>query len=109
MNYNIMRIIVMYDITSDNALDNQAYNYYRKLLLKNGYIMMQYSVYSKCINSKTKFSAEIKKISQKIPKKSRIRVLFVTEKQYGDMVHLSGKPKINEEVNGTERYICIED
>lgn len=109
MNYSIMRIIVMYDITIDDASDSLAYLNFRKQLLKNGYIMMQYSIYSKCINTKTKLPLEIKKISKKVPTKSKIRILTVTEKQYGDMIYLSGNKSMNEVVNGVERFICIED
>ena len=109
MNYNIMRIIVMYDISIEDSSDGLAYLNFRKQLLKNGYIMMQYSIYSKCINTKTKLSLEIKKISKKVPIKSKIRIFIVTEKQYGDMIYLNGGESLNEEINGTERFICIED
>lgn len=107
--YNYMRIIIMYDLPNNNSDENKDYTKFRKNLIKNGYIMMQFSVYIKCLNVKTKFKNEVKKISKFIPPQGNIRVLSITEKQYQDIIYLNGESNINEKVNNTQRYISIKD
>lgn len=104
-----MRIIVMYDLPNNNYEESKEYQRFRKLLIKNGYIMMQFSVYSKCLNIKNKFESEVKKISKFIPTQGNIRVLAVTEKQYQNIIYLNGESNINEKVNGEERFIKLKD
>lgn len=107
--YKYMRILVMYDVPNNSSEENKEYTKFRKLLIKNGYTMMQYSIYIKCLNTKTKYKSEIKKISKSLPSQGNIRVLSITEKQYQDMIFLKGESNINEQVNGVERYISIKD
>lgn len=107
--YKYMRILVMYDLPNNNTEENKDYTKFRKQLLKNGYTMMQFSIYIKCLNVKTKFKSEVKKISKFIPDQGNIRILAITEKQYQDIVYLTGESNINEKVNGVERYISIKD
>ncbi|MCF0217678.1 MAG: CRISPR-associated endonuclease Cas2 [Malacoplasma sp.] len=104
-----MRILVMYDLPNNTTQENKQYTKFRKLLIKNGYSMIQFSVYVKCLNVKTKFKNEVKKISKYIPPQGNIRVLAVTEKQYQDIIFLRGESNINEKVNGVQRYISIKD
>lgn len=107
--YKYMRIIVMYDVPNNNSEENKEYTTFRKMLIKNGYSMIQFSVYMKCLNVNTKFNGEVKKISKYIPTQGNIRILAITEKQYQNMIYLKGETTINEKVNGTERFILIED
>lgn len=109
MLYKYMRILVMYDLPNNTTQENKQYTKFRKLLIKNGYSMIQFSVYVKCLNVKTKFKNEVKKISKYIPPQGNIRVLAVTEKQYQDIIFLRGESNINEKVNGVQRYISIKD
>lgn len=107
--YNFMRIIVMYDLPNNNSDENKDYIKFRKNLIKHGYIMMQFSIYIKCLNTKTKFQNEVKKISKFIPPLGNIRILTITEKQYQDIIYLNGESNINEKVNNDKRFICIKD
>lgn len=107
--YKYMRILVMYDVPNNSSEENKEYSKFRKLLIKNGYTMMQYSIYIKCLNVKTKYKSEVKKISKSLPSHGNIRVLAITEKQYQDMIFLRGESNINEQVNGVERYISIKN
>lgn len=109
INYKYMRVIVMYDLPNNNYQENKEYMKFRKLLIKNGYIMMQFSIYSKCLNVKTKFNLEVNKIKKFIPTQGNIRILAVTEKQYLDMIFLKGETNINESINGPERFISLKD
>lgn len=109
ISYKYMRIIVMYDLPNNNYEENKQYTKFRKLLIKNGYIMMQFSIYSKCLNVKTKFNLELNKIKKFIPTEGNIRILQITERQYQDMIYLKGESNINESVNGPQRFVSLKD
>lgn len=102
-----MRIILFFDLPTETAEDKKEYVNFRKQLLKNGYSMIQYSVYVKCINAGSKFEAEHNKLKKNLPSGGNIRLLCVTEKQYQEMKFLRGHQNINEIYNNQERYIKI--
>ncbi len=105
--YRNMRILLLFDLPSVEAYEKKEYTQFRKHLLKNGYTMIQFSVYVKCINTQLKVDKELKKLYQFVPTNGNIRMLTITEKQYQNMVMILGKKKINEIYNNAERYIKI--
>lgn len=105
--YRNMRILLLFDLPNVEAYERKEYSQFRKHLLKNGYTMIQFSVYVKCINTQLKVDKELKKLYQFVPTNGNIRMLTVTEKQYQNMVMILGKKKINEIYNNAERYIKI--
>ncbi len=102
-----MRLLLLFDLPSVEAYEKKEYLTFRKSLLKNGYIMVQFSVYMKSLNTQVKIENEVQKIKKYIPKNGNIRILSITEKQYQNMYLLLGNKKINEVYNNTERYIKI--
>ena len=48
-----MRIIVMFDLPVVSISDRREYNKFRKYLIKNGFFMMQESVYCKLAQNST--------------------------------------------------------
>ena len=53
MSYRYMRIIVMFDLPVVSISDRREYNKFRKYLIKNGFFMMQESVYCKLAQNST--------------------------------------------------------
>ncbi|MCV3753584.1 CRISPR-associated endonuclease Cas2 [Mycoplasma enhydrae] len=99
-----MKIIIMYDISTEN--DNLPFsNKFRNSLIKMGYHRMQYSIYVKTIGFQTVYNYEKERLMKIIPPKSNVRVLLVTEKQYANIDILMGEKSINEYYNDKERYI----
>ena len=47
MRYRFMRILVFFDLPTETSKDRKIYSRFRKFLIKEGFIMMQESVYSK--------------------------------------------------------------
>lgn len=97
----------MFDLPSSESQERKEYQKFHKEIIRNGYIMVQYSVYSKAINFKSKIEAEIKNIKKFIPSDGNIRIIVLTEKQYSEMYVILGNKKINEIYNNSERYIKI--
>lgn len=94
--YKDMRIIVMFDLPTITHKEKQEYSKFRKFLLNNGYIMVQYSVYSRFCRNTTDTSKHIKRVSENRPKYGNVRVLQVTEHQYSSMVFLVGEFNFHE-------------
>lgn len=105
--YRYMRLLLLFDLPVVEDYEKKEYAQFRKSLIKNGYIMMQFSVYMKCVNTQTKVEQELKKLYKYVPTNGNIRLLAITEKQYSNMAMILGKKKINEIYNNNERYIKI--
>ncbi|OJG69385.1 CRISPR-associated endoribonuclease cas2 [Enterococcus phoeniculicola] len=80
----------MFDMPTETTLDRKVYRQFRKFLLSEGFIMHQFSVYSKLLLNGTASQAMIERLKKKNPNKGLITLLTVTEKQFSRMVYLSG-------------------
>ncbi|MCK9470474.1 MAG: CRISPR-associated endonuclease Cas2 [Bacilli bacterium] len=85
-----MRLILFFDLPTFTKQDIKRYSNFRKLLIQNGYMMIQYSVYSKIFNNRDAAQKHISFIQDKAPKHGHIRIMMVTEKQYSKMKIIIG-------------------
>lgn len=49
MSYRFMRMLVMFDLPTETAEDRRNYRIFHKTLIKNGFFMMQESVYTRMV------------------------------------------------------------
>lgn len=105
MNIKYMRILLMFDLPIETKLQQKEYTKFHKSLISHGFVMIQYSIYVKIVNTESKVLRVIDKIRVDLPSKGNIRILVVTDKQYQDMIFLVGDKNLNEQINTNERYI----
>lgn len=106
MNYKFMRLLVFFDLPMDSAKDRKAYSIFRKFLIKNGFIMMQKSVYSKLVINNVTSAAVKNKISKNLPPSGLVELLEITENQFSRIEYLVGeKSTLVEE--STDRLIEV--
>ncbi len=86
-----MRMILMFDMPTDTAEERKAYRKFRKFLLSEGFIMHQFSVYSKLLLNSSANKAMVDRLQENNPKKGSITLLTVTEKQFARMIYLHGE------------------
>lgn len=91
MSYRFMRMVLMFDMPTQTADERKAYRQFRKFLISEGFIMHQFSVYSKLLLNDSANKAMISRLKSKNPKKGHITVLTVTEKQFSRMIYLNGE------------------
>lgn len=91
-----MRIIVFFDLPVVKREDRKEYQTFRRFLLNDGYIMIQYSVYSRICNGSDGVNKHITRLIKNLPPKGSVRYLQITEKQFSEMKFLVGKPKEQE-------------
>ena len=77
-----MRIILFFDLPVKTKKDRRIYSLFRKALIKRGYMMLQFSVYSKITANYDQALSEKSFIHNISPEKGHIRIMIVTEKQY---------------------------
>ncbi|AFS00951.1 3'-5' exonuclease and CRISPR-associated Cas2 family protein [Lentilactobacillus buchneri subsp. silagei CD034] len=106
MRYRIMRLMVMFDLPVETSENRRNYRKFRKALINEGFLMIQFSVYVRvCVNKKSADFME-KRIAAIASPEGLIQSLIMTEKQYNDMHFIAGKPK--EDVrNSSERTIIL--
>ena len=101
-----MRVVVSFDFPTETPDERRDYRRFRAALLKNGFFMMQESVYSKIILNNTAANV-IKETVRKLKTgKGLIQMLTVTERQFENMEFVLGK-KQSTVVDTAERLVVL--
>ena len=106
MNLRVMRVIVFFDLPITTIQGIRAYTKFRRFLIKDGFIMMQESVYSKLAQNQLAANALISHVRKNSPDEGLIQILTVTEKQYSNMEMIIGNKK-DDVINSSERMIIL--
>ena len=88
-----MWLIVMFDLPTDTKAARRAYHDFRELLLDRGFVMLQYSVYARHCGTDENASVHEGRIQRALPSDGEIRVLRMTDKQFGRMKVFLGKQR----------------
>ena len=106
MSYRFMRVLVMFDLPTETSIQRRNYRKFRKSLIKNGFIMMQESVYVKLAMNQGSADLIVKSIRKLCPEEGIVQVLLITEKQFSKREFLVGESQ-TEYVDSDERFIEI--
>ena len=90
MSYRFMRVIVLFDLPMNTSLQVREYNQFRKYLIKNGFMMMQKSVYCKLALNLTAVNAIVDNLRRNHPDNGLVQVLTLTEKQFSRIEFIVG-------------------
>lgn len=91
--YRIMWLFVFFDLPVKTKKQRKAATLFRKNLEKDGFSMMQFSVYTRHCGSKESMDVHIRRVKLMIPPQGKTSILKVTDKQYGDIINFLGKEK----------------
>lgn len=86
-----MWLFAMFDLPVLSPDDKRHYTKFRTLLLKLGFEMLQFSVYARYYPSEEASETQRKKIKQGLPPDGQVRLILVTDKQFGKMDVFRGK------------------
>lgn len=106
MNYRFMRLMVFFDLPMLTDANRKEYARFHKFLLKNGFIMMQKSVYTKLAVNNVASALLRQKVRENLPAEGLIELLEVTENQFAKIEYLSGSSR-QQTLNDTERLVEI--
>lgn len=86
-----MRVFVFFDLPVYTGKLRKDYARFRKFLIKDGFFMLQFSVYTKIARNHDDAKRCIERVKRNLPKVGSVRILSVTEKQYASMLLLVGE------------------
>lgn len=101
-----MRVLVFFDLPVQTAHQRREYTAFRKHLMKNGFIMMQESVYSKLALNMSQVDAVMDSVRKRKPPEGLVQLLVVTEKQFSRMEFVVGEFH-SEIIDSDERTVFL--
>ena len=91
--YNIMWLFVFFDLPVTTKKERKEAATFRKNLLKDGFTMLQYSVYIRHCASIQSRDVHMKRVKIMVPGTGQVSMLCVTDKQYSEIVNFWGVEK----------------
>ena len=88
-----MWVIVLFDLPTDTKQARKQYTLFRKKLLNDGFGMMQYSVYYRHCASDENARVHSKRVKSALPPEGEIRIVKITDKQFGKIEVYYGKKR----------------
>lgn len=92
--YRIMWLFVFFDLPTDTKKDRKNASGFRNSLLKDGFSMMQYSVYVRHCASSESADVHEKRIYKSLPPLGKVSILRITDKQFGNIQNFWGKHEV---------------
>ena len=86
-----MWMIVMFDLPVDTKSAVKHANDFRISLKKDGFLMMQLSVYSRHCPSRENADVHERRIKKFLPPDGEVRIIRITDKQFGKIKIFNGK------------------
>ncbi len=106
MSYRFMRVIVFFDLPTETLENKRNYRKFRQMLIKNGFLMMQESVYCRMLITPGAGKAVIDVIRRNKPPEGLVQILTVTEKQFAGMEYITGEAS-GDVLDNDERMIIL--
>lgn len=88
-----MWLVAMFDLPVDTQARRRAYTRFRKVLLKDGFTKLQFSVYARYCVSEDASKVHRQKIRDELPEEGEVRVVTLTDHQFGKMEVFFGKKR----------------
>lgn len=92
-----MRLLVMFDLPVTGFEERRSAARFRQFLLKDGYHMMQFSIYVRVCNGADDVEKHIRRLYDNVPDNGSVRCLTVTEKQFEAMHLVTGELTVAEQ------------
>lgn len=106
MSYRFMRVIVFFDLPTETLEHKRQYRKFRKMLIKNGFLMMQESVYCRMLITQSAGKAVIDVIRKNRPAEGIVQIMTVTEKQFAGIEYITGEHH-SEVIESDERLVIL--
>ena len=106
MSYRFMRVLVFFDLPTETLENKREYRRFRRTLIKNGFLMMQESVYCRMLLTPSAGRAVLDIIRKNRPAEGIVQIMTVTEKQFAAMEYVTGEHH-SEVIDSDERLIIL--
>tara|TARA_Y100001933_G_scaffold198067_1_gene198794 strand:+ start:132 stop:437 length:306 start_codon:yes stop_codon:yes gene_type:complete len=89
-----MWVIALFDLPTDSKRARRHYTRFRKALIQDGFMQMQYSVYLRHASSRENAEVHMRRVEAAVPPEGEVRVFTITDKQFARMRVFWGKNRI---------------
>lgn len=89
--YKIMWLFVFFDLPTNTKTERKRASRFRKELLKDGFSMMQFSVYNRHCASKESLELHERRVRLFIPPEGHVSMMAITDKQYSNIINFWGE------------------
>lgn len=84
-------VLVFFDLPVGTAEERKAAAGFRKNLLREGYMMVQFSVYARPCASADRVETQVRRLTPMLPANGEVRGLIVSDAQWGRMIIMRSK------------------
>lgn len=84
-------ILAMFDLPVMTDTERKTATKFRKFLLDDGYMMVNYSVYARACVNWEQMRKHAQRLEIAVPQSGIVRTLFITDKQWKDALVIIGK------------------
>ena len=86
-----MRVAVFFDLPTGSKKERRTATHFRNFLLKDGFNMLQYSVYTRLCPNRDVAEKHMNRVKRNAPDVGSIRLIYLTEYQFTNMYVITGK------------------
>lgn len=105
--YRIMRVLVFFDLPTDSPKARKDYRIFRKFLINEGFLMLQFSVYHRMLLNSTNAESLITKIRRRTPGDGYVSILKITERQFARMEFVAGDAREQNGLDSSDRLVIL--
>lgn len=102
-----MRLFIFFDLPTNTKKERSQATKFRNILLKNGFTMMQFSIYVRVCKGQDIVTKYLDIVIKHLPSKGHIRAMQVTDKQYERMEILIGEETVEEKNVGMQQLLLF--
>jgi CRISPR-associated protein Cas2 len=106
--YRLMWMMVMYDLPVVEEKARKIAAKFRKYMEKEGFSMVQFSVYAKFCGTREQAETLKDRVGENLPEKGKVSILMFTDKQFGDIVHLTNRKRTKAKENPDQLVLFSE-
>lgn len=93
--YRIMWVMVFFDLPTETKKDRKNHALFRKELMKDGFTMFQFSIYTRHCASRENADAHIKRVKKLLPPLGQVGIMCITDKQFGMIELFMGRKEMD--------------
>ena len=91
--YRMAWVMVFFDLPVGTPEERRDASNFRRDLIKDGYMMVQFSVYARPCGSADRVETQVRRLRSKIPTRGEVRGLHITDAQWGRMIVVRSQKK----------------
>ncbi len=88
--YRIMWLFVMFDLPTNTKAERKRAQGFRKKLLKDGFMMKQFSVYIRHCPSSENADVHTNRVKDMLPPEGKVSIIRITDKQFAGINNFWG-------------------